>query len=187
MYVKIGGVVDYLTKLGIKDFRANEDLDYVCETSVQNKDLISPYERKNLRFDTFGVDFKPYAIGTNGYSTQLKKSYFATFDIDFTKRDGEYAHKFIQAAKELDFLTIFSSTSGLGYHLYAPFFAPVRSESKMEHEMLCLEVLLHMCRAARFPFNRRMDACGRYLWVFNTKKSDKGLKHLQTAKIGVKL
>ncbi len=187
MLVKISKVTDFLRKTYPNDFRVNEDLDYVCEVMAQNQQITSPHEKKHLRFTTDGTEFIPLCVGTNGYCSGTKKSIFTTYDIDFTKRDGKYAHEFIEALKTLEFVTVFTSTSGLGYHIYVPLYRETKTESKLEHEMLSLEILLHMCRLAKFPFNRRMDACGRHLWIFNTKKADKGLVKIKTAEVGFTL
>jgi len=132
------------------------------------------YTDEQLKFD---LGARVEGIGMTGWDWQSRVSRWVAFDFDSivghsdkhsSKLSSEDLKKVQDAACSLDWVTVRSSTSGKGLHLYV-FLDAVPTQNHVEHSSLARAILSKMSSLAGFDFKSKVDVCGGNMWVWHRK------------------
>jgi hypothetical protein len=148
------------------------------------------YEEKIMSWD---LSEHCDAIGTTGwyFGPECGHSRYLGYDFDAItghstnharKLTGEELQEIEQLVRELDYVTVYSSTSGSGLHLRVFLDPYVPTINHTEHAALARAVLGRMSRDIGLDLSSSVDAYGSVLWLWARKmeKSEgRGLKLLK--------
>jgi len=115
------------------------------------------------------------AIGLTGWNSVTHKTTYVTFDIDsFSNHknglsDLEMENVLIKL-EEIDFTTIYRSTSGRGYHVYVFFTDPIPASTRKEHIKISKYVRNKINVLLGGGFNEKVDVSGLVSWVWYGEK-----------------
>lgn len=146
------------------------------------------YEDKPITFDlTKHVE----GIGMTGWDWQNKLSRWVAFDFDSlvghkSGLTNDQLSEVVDAAKDIDWVTIRTSASGRGIHIYV-FLEPVETQNHNEHAALARSILGMMSGLAGIDFESRVDICGGNMWVWHRKMADSDSQGLKLVKKGTTL
>jgi len=113
-------------------------------------------------------------IGMTGWNWAQKKSIFVAFDFDAVVGhkqgliDSEL-EELKRRACEIPWVTVRTSTSGSGLHLYVFLADPITTVTHHEHAALARSILSKMSALAGFDFGSKVDICGGNMWVWHRK------------------
>ncbi len=113
-------------------------------------------------------------IGATGFTSA--GSLFVAMDIDSTFNhvkglSTEDLEAIVEAVKNLDYVEIRRSTSGLGYHLYV-WLDFIDTKNHDEHAAVGRAVLGKICHDAQLDFQNDVDKYGRNTWFYSTRKQN---------------
>ncbi len=129
------------------------------------------------------------AIGMTGWNWRTRKSEWVAFDFDSivghkSGLNNDQLLEVVEAAKNIEWVTLRKSTSGKGLHIYV-FLEQVDTKNHNEHAALARAILGKMSALAGYDFNSKVDICGGNMWVWHRKME--GTQGLQLIKQGSKL
>lgn len=133
-------------------------------------------------------------IGMTGWDWKNKLSRWVAFDFDAIVGHSEkHANKLTdmelreveQAVSDIPWVTIRSSTSGSGLHLYVFLENPEPTATHTEHAALARAILGMMSAITGKNLSTKVDACGQNMWVWHRKM--KGTTGLSIIKQGTLL
>jgi hypothetical protein len=142
---------------------------------------------------TYNLEAHVEGIGLTGWDWQRRVSKWVGFDFDAIsghaeghrgKLTDEELAEVKRKAKEIPWVTVRTSTSGKGIHLYV-FLPDVPTANHTEHAALARAILGQMSALVGFDFKAKVDACGGILWVYHRKQ--RGTDGLTLHKQGVTL
>jgi len=137
---------------------------------------------------TFDFDSHVEGIGMTGWDWENKQSRWVAYDFDAITGHSEKHTKKLsdteleevkEKLKALPFLTLRSSTSGKGLHLYIHLneSEQTKTVNHNEHAALARAILHQLCALLAYDFVSRVDVCGGNMWVWHRKmKGTDGLK-----------
>jgi len=125
----------------------------------------------------YNFEEKVMAIGMTGWDYALGQTHWVAFDFDSIANhkaglSPEELDSLLEKAKEIPWVSIRKSTSGLGYHFYVHFEEPIDTEDHQEHAAVSRAVLSKMSALSGFNFANSVDICGGNMWIYHEK--DKG-------------
>ena len=132
---------------------------------------------------TYSLELYAQAIGMTGWNWADQKSQWVGFDFDsivnHTKGLTQDELKTIyNRLLAVDWVTIYSSTSGLGYHIYVFIENSPVIKNHTDHAALSRAVLSKLSGLCSFELTEKVDVCGGILWVWkDTANGFNLLKH----------
>lgn len=113
-------------------------------------------------------------IGSTGFTSA--GSLYVAMDIDSIWNHVKGLSKddldnIVESVKNLDYVEIRRSTSGLGYHLYV-WLDYIETKNHDEHAAVGRAVLGKICHDAQLDFQGDVDKYGRNTWFHSTRKSN---------------
>lgn len=133
------------------------------------------YEDKDITFD---ISKHAEAIGMTGWDWKNKCSRWVAFDFDsiVDHKQGltnEELEKILGKLSGVQYISIYSSTSGNGYHIYV--FCTVQGVANhTEHAAVARCLLAKISTEIGFNLEAKVDACGGNVWVWH--REAKGFK-----------
>lgn len=125
----------------------------------------------------YNLEAHAEGIGTTGWDWMHRVSKWVGFDFDSISGHAE-AHRgkltdeelleVKRKAMEIPWVTVRTSTSGKGIHLYV-FLPDVPTANHTEHAALARAILAQMSAIVGFDFRAKVDACGGVLWLWHRK------------------
>jgi len=145
--------------------------------------VIDSPERNNKKL-TYNFEEHVDAIGMTGWDYLAGQSCWVAFDFDsiVNHKAGlslDELEALLKKAHAIPWVTIKTSTSGLGYHIYVHFEAPIDTDSHSEHAAVARAVLAKMSALVGFDFANSVDVCGGNMWIYHTKNKGDGFKILK--------
>jgi hypothetical protein len=134
-------------------------------------------------------------IGMTGWDWKNRVSRWFAYDFDaLTGHSDRHAKKLTdtelgdirEVVKQVPWVSLRTSTSGKGLHLYVSLINPAPSANHHEHAAIARAILSMLTAATTFDFNRKVDICGGNMWVWHRKMYDRdsgervGLKVIKT-------
>ncbi len=117
-------------------------------------------------------------IGMTGWDWKNQLSRWVAFDFDAIVGHSEkHANKLTdmelreveQAVADIPWVTVRSSTSGSGLHLYVFLETPEPTKTHTEHAALARAILGNMSAITGKNLSTKVDACGQNMWVWHRK------------------
>lgn len=142
---------------------------------------VAGYEERDLAWP---LDVYVDAIGLTGWNYRSKTSHYVGFDFDSVVNhkkgltDAELEDIKVRVSS-IPWVTMYSSKSGRGLHLYVFFTTPVSTGSRSEHIALSRAILSNLRGLLSFDFEDKVDACGSILWIWHRNTAPNGLKLLK--------
>lgn len=133
-------------------------------------------------------------IGMTGWNWHRRISQWFAYDFDaLTGHSDRHAKKLTESelgniqevVKSVPWVTLRTSTSGKGLHLYVFLKTPVETRNHHEHAALARAILANLTATTTFDFHKKVDICGGNMWVWHRKMYN-GLNKLDE-KIGLKI
>jgi len=142
------------------------------------------YEDKIM---TFSLDDHAESIGLTGWDWINRCSRWVGFDFDsltghYKGLSDEELKEIFQKVKDIPWITVRTSTSGKGFHLYV-MLPNVPTSNHNEHSALARAILDEMCLVTSFDLRSKIDCCGGNMWVWHRKMPSNG-KGLRLEKEG---
>lgn len=139
------------------------------------------YEDNNLSYS----EDKFAAIGMTGWNWIEERSEWVGFDFDSMVNHAkglshEELNRIYSALESLPFVSIYTSTSGTGYHIYVDIDNSPRIRNHTDHAAFARAVLSKLSGLVGFEITEKVDVCGGILWVW--KKEAIGFKLLKDAR-----
>jgi hypothetical protein len=145
------------------------------------------YEDRPMSFD---LSKHAEGIGMTGWDWKNRVSRWFAYDFDaLTGHSDRHAKKLTETelgnicevVKQVPWVSLRTSTSGKGLHLYVFLDEPYPTKNHHEHAALARAILSMLTGATTFDFNRKVDICGGNMWVWHRKMYNNG------EKIGLKI
>jgi hypothetical protein len=136
------------------------------------------YTDTELEWD---LDEHAEAVGLTGWDWKERRSRWVGFDFDSitTHLEGLTAAELAQLREEvaaIPWITVRTSTSGRGVHLYVGLETPEPTATHTEHAALARAVLALAETHCTFPLRAKVDACGGNLWIWHRRQAEDGLQ-----------
>lgn len=153
-----------------------------------NANTEADYKDTNMSYD---LAAHADGIGMTGWDWKNRLSRWVAFDFDAIVGHSEkHANKLTdmelreveQAVSDIPWVTIRSSTSGSGLHLYVFLETPEPTKTHTEHAALARAILGTMSAITGKNLSTKVDACGQNMWVWHRKM--KGTTGLSIIKQG---
>ena len=137
----------------------------------------------------YPFDLHAEAIGMTGWDWLNRRSRWEGYDFDeltsHAKGVGvsdEDLEKVKQAATQLPYVEVRTSTGGKGIHLYV-YLDAIPTANHTEHAALARCILGMMSSDTGFDFASQIDACGGVMWVWHRKMTpeNRGLERIKAA------
>jgi hypothetical protein len=114
-------------------------------------------------------------IGMTGWDWVNKQSLWVGYDFDSVTNHKEgMTNEELEELKiktgEVEWVTLFRSTSGKGIHLYLFFDKPFSTQNHSEHAALARSLLSILTVEIGFNFFASVDTCGNILWCYHRKQ-----------------
>lgn len=112
------------------------------------------------------------AIGSTGWDYRRKRSVYVGFDFDSMVNhkkglnDSELELIF-ERAKTIPYISIFTSTSGKGYHIYCFLNSDITVNNHNEHAAIARAILQKLSILCNFDLPSKVDVCGGVLWLWH--------------------
>lgn len=138
------------------------------------------YTDSEMRFD---LSVHAESIGMTGWDWQNQVSLWVGFDFDALvghsdqhkrKLTPEQLQEVTKSVMDIPWVTIRTSTSGRGLHLYV-FLDEVPTANHLEHAALARAILGKLSALARYSFESKVDACGGNMWIWGRRQAQNGL------------
>jgi hypothetical protein len=154
-----------------------------------NEKSWKPFRIPNDSEINFDLMVHAEGIGLTGWNFVKKQSHWIGFDFDsiINHKSGlnaEELQSVIYKANQIEYVSIYKSTSGKGLHLYIFFDKPVPTIDRAEHQALAQAMLSFLTADSGFDFNAAVDCLGMILWVWHRKQE--GTDGLTLIKEGTK-
>lgn len=173
-------------RLVVKETQGKKWHGYTDGTSLWKNFRIpwSAYEMPDFRDSPIKFNLGKYAkaIGLTGWNWKRRRSEWFGFDFDSILEhkeglSGAQLDEILNKFKELSYATIFTSTSGNGFHIYISVRNSPSVENHTEHAALSRAVLNKLSILLNFEFTKSVDCCGGILWVW--RRGAKGFDLIQ--------
>jgi hypothetical protein len=137
------------------------------------------YEDKPMTFD---LSKHVEGIGMTGWDWKNRCSRWFAYDFDaLTGHSERHAKKLTdtelgdirEVVKSVPWVTLRTSTSGKGLHLYVYLNSPFNTANHHEHAAVARAILAMLTATTTFDFNRKVDICGSNMWVWHRKMYDR--------------
>lgn len=122
-----------------------------------------------------GFDLKEHAegIGLTGWDWQNRVSKYVAYDFDSIINHAQglsnaELNRISDAVMSLDYVTLRTSTSGNGYHIYV-FLPDIETRNHNEHAALGRAILGKMSADCGYDLQTKVDACGGNMWIWHRK------------------
>lgn len=190
--------VDKKNNVALKDqeFRGKK---YTAYEDVEDGTIYKPFripyeamkESAHYNDPPMTFDLKKYAegVGLTGWNWKQKKSIWVGYDFDSLVNhakglDPAELEKIKQAVVSLPYVTLRTSTTGSGYHVYV-FVDPETCDSKThtEHQSLARAVLNKMTLDCGYELQSKVDQLGQILWVWASKMTKEGLQLVKQGEV----
>ena len=141
-------------------------------------------ESVNYTDSEMTFDLGKYAdgVGLTGWDWKNKRSRWVGFDFDslMNHKKGlspEELEKIKKSVWDLDYVTIRSSTTGSGFHIYVFVDSDLEVKTHTEHQCLARAILNKMTLDCGYELQSKVDQLGAILWIWASKMDpDKGFK-----------
>ncbi|MDE1971292.1 MAG: hypothetical protein KGI50_07000, partial [Patescibacteria group bacterium] len=149
------------------------------------------YEDSEIHYD---LDKYAEGIGLTGWDWKSKLSRWCAYDFDAItghserhqkKLSNEELKQLKDAVSLIPWVTVRSSTSGSGLHLYVFLQTPVPTITHTEHAALARAILGLMSAMSGQDLQAKIDACGQNMWIWHKKMI--GTSGLTVLKSGIPL
>lgn len=139
---------------------------------------------------TFPLDKYVEAIGMTGWDWTNKKSRWVAFDFDslISHKKGLTSDELTsiqERLKEIPFVSIYTSTSGNGLHVYAFINSSPTVNNHTEHAAVARAILNKLSALSGLELQARVDTLGGNMWVYHTRAD--AAKSFQEIKYGSSL
>jgi hypothetical protein len=136
------------------------------------------YEDSPLKYSTDRFA----AIGMTGWNWAEERSEWVGYDFDSIINhakglSNEELKRIYNLLEELPFTTIYTSTSGSGYHVYVDITNSPKIRNHTDHAAFSRAILSKISGLCGFEITSKVDVCGGILWVW--KIGAKGFKLLK--------
>lgn len=127
-------------------------------------------------------------IGMTGWDWEKRVSRWVAYDFDSivnhkgTGLDAEDLLEIRKKLEKIDYVTIRTSTSGKGFHIYV-FLDEIPTQNHSEHAALARAILSQMSAMVQYNFLNKVDTCGGNMWVWHRKLTPDGLRCLKQGDI----
>lgn len=147
------------------------------------------YTDKPMSFD---LSKHVEGIGMTGWDWKNRLSRWFAYDFDaMTGHSDRHSKKLtdselgdIQAVvRNVPWVSLRTSTSGKGLHLYVFLNSPVTTENHHEHAALARAILSQLTAHTTIDFNKKVDICGGNMWVWHRKMYNRDTRE----RIGLKV
>jgi len=150
------------------------------------------YEDRPMTYD---LGAHAEGIGMTGWDWKNRVSRWFAYDFDaLTGHSDRHSKKLTEnelgdiktVVGNVPWVSLRTSTSGKGLHLYVHLKTPVETRNHHEHAALARAILASLTATTTFDFNKKVDICGGNMWVWHRKMTDKvtgdriGLKVIKT-------
>lgn len=128
----------------------------------------------------FDLNKYAQAIGMSGWDWASQKSIWVGFDFDSMINhskglSNEELEKIFAKLCEIDWVTIYTSTSGLGYHIYIFIDNSPTIANHTDHAAFARSILSKLSGLCSFDLSDKVDVCGGILWVWK-RNAETGFK-----------
>ena len=133
----------------------------------------------------FNLSLHVEGIGMTGWDWVNKQSLWIGYDFDsITNHKEGMTNEELEELKiktgEVEWVTLFRSTSGKGIHLYLFLDKPFPTNNHSEHAALARSLLSILTVEIGFNFFTSVDTCGNILWCYHRKQEGtNGLTYLK--------
>lgn len=154
-----------------------------------------PEDNSNA-IQSFSLREHAEGIGLTGWNFNRRVSEYVAFDFDaivghstqHTKGlSAEQLTSIKQNACSIPWVTVRTSTGGLGLHLYVFLEPNVPTSNHAEHAALAKAILSHMSALAGYNFASSVDTCGGNIWIWHRKYEKTGKNGFLMIKQGTPL
>jgi len=186
MEVKLDVIVGKLVRAGIGNHVFSNDKETWESYRIPWNAKDNPTYTDSLQ--TFSLNNYTQAIGMTGWNWSEQRSCWVGFDFDsiINHKGGlsnEELNIIFNSLLDIPWVTIYTSTSGLGYHIYVFIEnSPVITNST-DHAAFARAILSKLDDLCPFKLTEKVDICGGNLWVWKRGR-DTGFALLKS---GVKL
>ena len=151
-----------------------------------NADTIPEYRDSRMSFDLFK---HVEGIGMTGWDWENKVSRWVGYDFDsLVNHDAgmteDQLSDLVTSVSSVEWVSLYKSTSGKGYHLYLFFDDPVPTSNHTEHAALARSLISLLTVETGFNFQATVDCVGSILWCYHRKQE--GTDGLTCIKEGTK-
>jgi len=164
-----------------KDYKGSAYNTYVNSAGENWKSFRIPFDAGNdPKYTespmTFSLEKHALGIGMTGWNWKQRKSIFVAFDFDSVightvGLTDNQLYDIRKKACAIDWVTVRTSTSGSGLHLYI-FVDNVETQNHHEHAALARSVLSKMSALTGYDFQSVVDTCGGNMWCWHRKMFD---------------
>lgn len=131
---------------------------------------------------TFNLSTYAQAIGMTGWNWAEERSKWVGFDFDSITNhakglSNEELNQIYNRLTDIEWVTIYSSTSGAGYHIYVFLDNSPHIQNHTDHAAMARAILSKLSGICSFALNDKVDICGGILWVW--KDQAKGFNLLK--------
>lgn len=139
------------------------------------------YEDRPLRFD---ISLHAEAIGMTGWDWILQRSRWVGYDIDsiISHKEGltgEELKKITDKLSAVEFVSIYTSTSGNGLHLYVFIENNFTVKNHTEHAAIARAILDKLSAFSGLKLEAKVDTFGGNMWVWHRKAGPRSFKLLK--------
>ncbi len=131
-------------------------------------------------------DLGKYAegIGMTGWNWVKRQSIWVAYDFDSIIGHSDSHHKVLtpeelsklqETVKNIPWVTVRSSTGGMGLHIYV-FLKNVKTDNHTEHAAVARSILGRLSAETGLDLHSQVDTCGGNMWIWHEKKTNSGLK-----------
>lgn len=182
----------YVTKGNNKALKGQEfrGKKYIAYQDLEDGTIYKPFripydsmkETANYNDPPMSFDLCKYAegIGLTGWNWKQRRSEWVGYDFDSMVNHAkgltqEELNKIKTAVIDLPYVTVRTSTTGSGFHIYV-FVEGVNSQTHTEHQSLARAVLNKMTLDCGYELQSKVDQLGAILWVWASKATPQGLQ-----------
>jgi len=139
----------------------------------------------NNKAVTYNFDKHVEGIGLTGWDYEAKCSRWVAFDFDSVigHKSGlqeSELKEILDNVKDIDWVTVYTSTGGRGYHLYVDLEPVIETENRSEHSAVARAILHKLSALTGFDFKDKVDICGGNMFIWHRKMKDTSLQILKS-------
>lgn len=134
-----------------------------------NASTTGDYKDSEMMFSLERAD----AIGMTGWNFKEKKSYWVGYDFDSITGHAEGVgiseeklEELVNKCRDIDYVHLYKSTSGNGYHLYILFDGGIPTANHDEHSAIAHSLINVLTIDTGFDFSSNVDCFGKILWCW---------------------
>lgn len=121
------------------------------------------------------------AIGCTGWNWFNRESKWFGYDFDSiighkSGLEDNELEEIKEKIKKIDWISIISSKSGKGFHLYILLNKGIKTANHHEHAALARSILSLISIELNYDIKTKVDVCGGNLWIYHKETKENGFK-----------